>query len=54
MTSDETFHDEYRRLFAMHTDACNAAGVEPLPEDDLAVIANAVLSGRLPVAVTLQ
>ena len=44
---------ELEDFIATYTDACAAAGVEPLPPEDLAVIANAVLTGvRISAIVT--
>jgi hypothetical protein len=38
----------------MYAQACANTGVEPLPEDDLAVIAAAIVTGALPAFQTLH
>lgn len=41
-------------FLTMYAEPCTAAAVEPLPDDDLAVIARAVLTGTLPALQTLH
>ena len=45
---------EIEAFLTRYAQACADAGVEPLPEDDLAVIARAIVTGALPAFVTLH
>jgi len=51
---DPSMKDKLAAFLEVYRAVCAEEGVEPLPEDELAVLAEALLTGPIPALVTLH